>query len=215
MDSSVATLLQNDNSKRRSSHKKLPRKFYERDTLIVVRELLGKILVRKYKGKTLSGRIVEVEAYRGLHDAASHTHKGKTKRNEVMFASGGHLYVYFTYGMHFCANVVTEGEGIGHACLIRALEPIEGIETMKKLRGIDNPIELTNGPAKLCEALGIGRAENGTDLLGDEIFLLDAPKIASSCIGKTARIGITRATEFPYRFFIKRNPYISKGKPSV
>ncbi len=189
---------------------KLPREFYERDTLTVARELLGKIFVRQYRGKTLSGVIVETEAYTGASDAAAHTYRGKTKRNEVMFKTGGHLYVYFTYGMHFCANVVTEREGMGHACLLRAIEPLEGLELMKKNRGVSDVRQLTNGPAKLCQALNISRPQNGIDLLGDEIYLLDAQVLSDLGIGVSPRIGINVAVDLPYRFYIKGNEYISR-----
>src|ERR1700741_2664024 len=145
--------------------KKLPRSFYLRPTLVVAKDLLGKYLVRKFRRQYLIGKIVEVEAYLGEKDPASHAYRGITKRNEVMFREGGHLYVYFTYGMHFCSNIVTEEEGIGHAVLLRAVEPIEGVNLMMKRRNgtLEN---LTNGPAKLCQAFGITRKENGTDLLG-------------------------------------------------
>ena len=115
---------------------KLSREFYLRPTLKVAKDLIGKFLVRRLNGKLLIGRIVEIEAYLGEKDPASHAYKGKTKRNEVMFGEGGHLYVYFTYGMHFCSNVVTEQEGIGHAVLLRAVEPLQGLETMARNRGI-------------------------------------------------------------------------------
>jgi len=189
--------------------KKLPRKFYERDTLTVARELLGKIFVHNLQGKLISGKIVETEAYLGEKDAAAHTYRGKTKRNEVMFKEGGHLYVYFTYGMHYCANVVTEQEGVGHAVLLRAVQPVEGFETMRELRKLDTVMELANGPAKLCQAFGIARAQNGTDLLGDKIFICDAECVPASRIGTSERVGITKAKEFPWRFFIKGNPFVS------
>ena len=198
----------------KSAYKKLPRSFYLRPTLIVAKELLGKYLVRKFRGKTLIGKIVEVEAYLGELDPASHAYRGKTKRNEVMYWKGGHLYVYFTYGMHFCANVVTEKEGIGHAVLLRAVEPIEGIEVMRKKRGFTadeaNYRMLTNGPAKLCEALGIARAQNGTGLLGNEIFLTEGETIPKSQIVATTRIGIKNGTEKKWRFYVKGNPFVSR-----
>jgi DNA-3-methyladenine glycosylase len=206
--------------------KKLPRSFYTRPTLRVAQDLLGKILVRKSGKHILSGRIFEVEAYLGAKDPASHTYRGKTKRNEVMYRQGGHLYVYFTYGMHFCANVVTGKEGVGEAVLIRAVEPLEGIETMKKNRGLTadkgderekrektnkgDERELTNGPAKLCQAFGIGREQNGTDLLGDEIYLIKGKPIPKSDIVTSTRIGITSGKEKKWRFFFKGNEWTSK-----
>lgn len=199
--------------------KKVSRSFYLRPTLTVARELLGKHVVRLHKGRMLIGKIVETEAYRGKLDPASHTYRGKTKRNEVMFWEGGHLYVYFTYGMHFCANVVTGIEGTGEAVLIRAIEPLEGIDVMMRNRfGVRlrtstshrSLINLTNGPAKLCEALEIGREENGTDLLGDEICLLDRPKLHSSQVFRSPRIGIRSGREKKWRFFIKGNAWVSR-----
>ena len=193
---------------------KLPRSFYLRPTITVAKDLLGKYLVRSYKSKPLVGMIVEVEAYLGDKDPASHAYRGKTKRNEVMFKEGGHLYVYFTYGMHFCSNVVTEEEGIGHAVLLRALEPVQGIEVMRKNRGFDssgkNDKNLTNGPAKLCQALGIGRNENGTDLLGDDIFIADGMTIKKSQIVSSTRIGITNGKEKKLRFYLKGNAFVSR-----
>lgn len=134
-----------------------------------------------------------------------------------MFAEGGHLYVYFTYGMHFCANVVTGPEGKGEAVLIRAVEPIEGVEVMRKNRGIDATEQrgngggnLTNGPAKLCQAFAIRREENGTDLLGDEIYIVDGQKLPARMIGRSSRIGIRNGIEKQWRFFVKRNAWLSR-----
>ena len=192
--------------------KRLPRSFYLRPTLIVAKNLLGKYFVRTLGKQTLVGKIVEVEAYLGEKDPASHTYRGKTKRNEVMFKKGGHLYVYFTYGMHFCANVVTEKEGIGHAVLLRAIEPVEGLELMRRNRGYstdESDKNLTNGPAKMCEAYGIGREENGTDLLGDKIFITTGESITKSGIAASQRIGIRKATDKKWRFYIKGNDFVS------
>ncbi len=196
------------------SYKKLPRSFYLRPTITVARELLGKRLVRKTGRATLIGKIVEVEAYLGTKDPASHAYRGLTRRNEVMFQEGGHLYVYFTYGMHYCCNVVTGEEGTAGAILIRAVEPIEGTLVMRKNRGsttdeTDYRI-LTNGPAKLCQAFGIGRKENGADLRGDVIYLTEGERISSSSIIATTRIGIKNAVEKRWRFCIRDSAYISR-----
>ena len=201
--------------------KKLPRPFYLRPTLTVAKELLGKYLIRKIGDHTLVGKIVEVEAYLDENDPASHAYRGKTKRNEVMFLKGGHLYVYFTYGMHFCSNIVTEDEGKGRAVLLRAIEPIEGIDKMKKNRkikitGTTNPEdkksikELANGPAKLCQAFELARKENGTDLLGNEIYISDGGAEINSTIITTTRIGITTGVEKKWRYYIKGNSFVSK-----
>ena len=191
----------------RTRLKKLPRSFYLRPTITVAKDLLGKYLVRKLPGKRLVGKIVEVEAYLGEKDPASHAYRGRTKRNEVMFLEGGHLYVYFTYGMHFCCNVVTEGDGKGRAVLIRAVEPIEGIDMMERLRGAKGrsgePANLTNGPAKLCQAFGIARAQNGTDLCGDEIFIADGDSVPQSKIAAAPRVGIKNGTEKKWRFYLE------------
>lgn len=187
--------------------KKLPRSFYLRPTVRVARDLLGKLIVRRLKGKVLIGKIVEVEAY-CEGDPASHSYRGKTKRNEVMFGEPGHLYVYFTYGMHFCANVVTKKAGIGEAVLIRAVEPIRGIDTMRRNRPHTN--FLTNGPARFCEAFAIGRKENGTDLLGDTIFIAEGDKIPRWRTGFSERVGINAAKDKKWRFFVKGNAWVSR-----
>ena len=194
----------------------LPRSFYLRPTLKVARELLGKYLVRRTRRGDLIGRIVEVEAYLGERDPASHAYNGRTPRNEVMFRKGGHLYVYFTYGMHFCSNVVTEDEHIGRAVLLRAVEPVRGKEIMIRRRGARRPgikeHDLTNGPAKLCQAFRIARRQNGADLCGNEIYVAKGTKIAPSSIGVSPRIGISRAVRRRWRFYIKGNPWVSRTR---
>jgi DNA-3-methyladenine glycosylase len=193
----------------------LPRSFYFRPTLTVAKDLLGKYLVRKLGRELLIGRIVEVEAYLGTRDPASHAYRGRTKRNDVMFWAGGHLYVYFTYGMHFCANVVTGPDGIGEAVLLRAVEPVEGIERMTKnrLHGSRSVARaqrnLTNGPAKLCEAFAICRRENGTDLMHGEIMIAAAPDPKPRIVS-SKRIGIRAGTEFRWRFYIRNNTWVSR-----
>ena len=202
--------------------KKLPRSFYLRPTLQVARDLLGKHIVRVYHGKRLIARIVETEAYR-QDDPASHAYSGRTKRNDVMFWNGGHLYVYFTYGMHFCANVVTRKKGASEAVLIRAVEPLNGIAEMMQNRfrttetptasntgTLHPPANLSDGPAKLCQALGIRREQDGTDLLNGEIYLLDAPRLPSSMVGRTTRIGIVSGREKKWRFFVKESGWVSR-----
>jgi DNA-3-methyladenine glycosylase len=192
--------------------KALPRSFYLRPTIAVAKDLLGNYLVRRLQDRLLIGKIVEVEAYLGEKDPASHAYRGRTKRNEVMFREGGHLYVYFTYGMHFCCNVVTEEEGKGRAVLLRAVEPLEGIEVMRKNRSFDADRKdywnLTNGPAKLCEAFGIQREMNGTDLLGNELFLTEGEQIPKSKIGSSTRIGVKNGADKRWRFFVRGNPFV-------
>jgi DNA-3-methyladenine glycosylase len=202
---------------------KLPRSFYLRPTLTVAKDLLGKFLIRKLSRKYLIGKIVEVEAYLD-NDPASHSFRGKTKRNEVMFSEGGHLYIYFTYGMHFCCNVVTEEEGKGCAVLIRAIEPMENIEVMEHLRKIDtskNQFNLTNGPAKLCQAFALGREENGTDLCGKDIWIsteklaAHGSSLSAHRILASTRVGITNGSEHKWRFYIKDNKWVSRKKNTL
>ena len=196
------------------SFTKLPRSFYLRPTLIVARELIGKHLVRRVDNVLLVGKIVEAEAYLGEKDPASHAYRGLTKRNEVMFREGGYLYVYFTYGMHFCCNVVTEREGKAGAVLLRAVEPIDGIEVMKQNRGFTadkvDDCNLTNGPAKLCEAFGLTREQNGIDLLGSEIYVTQGEHIQKSQIISATRIGIKNGAEKKWRFYIRNNSFVSR-----
>ena len=199
-----------------SSHKKLGKSFYRRNLLIVAKGLLGKTLV-KVSGKNIfMGKIVEVEAYHGDFDRAAHSFGGITKRNKIMFGEGGYLYVYFTYGAHHCCNVVTGKAGQGTAVLIRAVEPVAGIDSMvknrfgRKLKNEKEIFNLTSGPGKVCQAFGIDRSHSGIDLTGQKIFILDGKRIKKNEIGISKRIGITKSTELPWRFFIKNNPYLSR-----
>jgi len=194
--------------------RKLSLSFYLRPTLTVAKDLLGKILIRKVRGKIISGMIVETEGYLGEKDPASHAYRGKTKRNEVMFGRGGHLYVYFTYGMHYCSNVVTEEGGKARAVLLRAVEPLSGIGIMEKNRGPkfdeSGPVKLTNGPAKLCEAFGFGRETNGADLLGSEVYIAVGSPVPRNRIVTTTRIGVNNGREKKWRFYISGNKYVSR-----
>ncbi|MBK8945216.1 MAG: DNA-3-methyladenine glycosylase [Ignavibacteriae bacterium] len=199
-------------------NQKLKKVFYKRDVLIVAKELLGKIFVFNDKriGKKLSAKIVEVEAYDGNIDEAAHTFIGKTERNKIMFEEGGFLYVYFTYGKHFCANIVTGEKNHGTAILIRAMEPIDEIETFSKNRfgknnlSVTEKIHLLNGPGKICKAFNITKDQYGIDLTNDEIYLLDSAKILENQIVTTKRIGIKKSKDLMWRFYIKDNKYISK-----
>ena len=182
----------------------LDRKFYKCDTLQVARPLLGKKLVRQINGLELAGMIVETEAYCGKADSACHAHRGMTPRNAVMFGEPGHAYVYFTYGMHYMLNLVTEAEGRPCAVLVRAILPLDGILEMKARRKRKGA-ELTNGPAKLCQALSIDKSLNGWDLTcGKELWVEDYKKIPTKSILATHRIGIDYARkedkDAPWRF---------------
>ena len=197
-------------------NKKLTRDFYTRDVITVARELLGKILVKNDEGYLYSGKIVEVEAYDGSVDQAAHTYGGKTKRNQIMFGKGGYFYVYFTYGNHYCCNVVTGTEGRGTAVLIRGVEPERGLDRMivnrfgKKILTEKDKINLTNGPGKVCKAFSIDKKYYGADLTGDIIYILKRPKLPESKITVAKRIGIKKSVDLPWRFFIKDNQYVSR-----
>ncbi len=201
-----------------AQEQRLPRAFYARDTLQVARELLGARLVRIWQGQRLSGRIVECEAYKGLGDTASHASRGQTPRNAVMFGPPGHAYVYFTYGIHWMLNVVTEPEGVAAAVLIRAIEPVEGTETMwelRRARGRPRRLtDLTSGPAKLTQALAIDGSLNGADLVTDPRLWLEFDQtIPPDQIARGPRIGIHYAAEAdrnaPWRFWVRDNPFVS------
>jgi len=171
--------------------------------------LLGKVLVHESPGGTTAGIIVETEGYLGPDDAACHSARGRTPRTEVMFGPAGHAYVYFTYGMHYCFNVVTREDGIPEAVLIRALEPLEGVELMKRRRGRQRLEDLASGPAKLCVAMGIDRASNGLDLCRSPLYVEDRGVQAAEVVWRP-RIGIRAATEHLWRAYIAGNPHVSK-----
>ena len=177
--------------------KVLKRSFYANPTLDVARGLIGCILCRRISGQIFRGKIVETEAY-VQEDPACHAFRGKTARNEVMFGKPGFLYVYFTYGMHFCANAVTEKEGRGCAVLIRALEPLEGNLTS------------TNGPARLCKSLGITKELNGVDLTSSKSPVWIEEGVKTDEIVTTVRIGIKQAADYPWRFYLKESRWVSK-----
>ena len=199
----------------------LPQSFFLEPTTEVARGLLGCELHRRGPEGLLRGRIVEVEAYHQHGDLASHSCNGPTARNEIMFLPGGHLYVYFTYGMHFCMNVVTEIEGVGAAVLIRAVEPLDGLDVMQQRRGTGiRKRDLANGPAKLCQAFGINMRHNGVLLdgsvmNGSSIAIYPGSPVGAEKIAVSARIGITRSTGLPWRFFFRDNPWVSRGRPSA
>jgi DNA-3-methyladenine glycosylase len=199
------------------SPSKLPRSFYTRTNVVTVaRDLLGKLLVvPANNGERVSGIIVETEAYRGPLDRAAHSYGGRrTKRTEPMYGIGGTAYVFFVYGMYYQFNVVTNAAGTPHAVLIRAVEPVEGIELMRKRRHGQPDRNLTKGPGKLCIALGIDRRLDGEDLLGDRVWLESGRAVARSKIASGPRIGIDYAGEWitkPWRFWIKDNPFVSRS----
>ena len=188
----------------------LPRSFYTRPATVVARDLLGRLLVRPLPEGTLVGRIVEAEAYQE-DDPASHSFRGLTPRTEVMFGPPGHLYVYFTYGMHFCMNVVTGRNGEGSAVLLRAVEPVEGIELMRRHRAARDDRLLCSGPGRLTQAFRIGRAQNGIDLVsGDEMFIATGKPVLRSLVGEGPRIGIRSAMDRPWRLYEVGNPHVSR-----
>jgi DNA-3-methyladenine glycosylase len=195
---------------------KISRDFYLRDdTVAVARDLLGKLLVvPDEKGDRVSGMIVETEAYLGIEDRAAHSYGGRrTSRTEATYALGGHVYVFFVYGMYYQLNVVTGPIDHPHVVLIRAIEPVEGLDIMRSRRGSMKDRNLTSGPGKLCIALGIDRSFNTADLLGDRIWLEDHTSFTDSEITIGKRIGIDYAgedTEKPWRFWVKENPYVSR-----
>jgi DNA-3-methyladenine glycosylase len=200
----------------------LRRAFFDRDPRIVSRQLLGKLIVRREGRKMLAGRIVEVEAYLGADDAAAHAAAGRTARNEVLFGSPGHAYVYFIYGVHFCLNISCLPQGAAGCVLIRALEPVEGIQAMaeaRRLQGKDfnsarNLRAIASGPGKLCEALQITRMrDNGKDMLSpsSDLVVVDDGYRARK-VSITPRVGITKAVAMPLRYLIEGNVFVSEKR---
>jgi DNA-3-methyladenine glycosylase len=197
-------------------YKKLNLSWYQRDNVVeIARELLGKVLCTNFDGQITRGKIVETEAYSGTNDRACHANgHRKTRRNEIMFEAGGHAYVYLCYGIHHLFNVVTNIEGMADAVLIRAVEPIDGFETMmrrRKLQTLDR--RLSAGPGMLSEALGIKTHHYGIRLDGGDIWIEDGKGSENQQIVSTTRIGVSYAGEDalkPWRFYIKENPWVSK-----
>ncbi len=197
------------------STSRLKRDFFARDTLAVARDLLGQRLVRLLDGRRLSGRIVEVEAYVGEQDQASHARPGRTRRNAPMYGPPGHAYVYFIYGMHHCFNVVTEREGFPAAVLVRALEPLEGIDEMRAQRGGRPDLPLSSGPARLCQALDLDRRFDGVDLCAPNarLFLEKDINVPDETIATGPRIGVRGdqvAVTAPWRFYVRGNRHVSR-----
>lgn len=195
----------------------LPRKFFDAPPELVARLLLGKILVRRARGGLLAGRIVETEAYLGEHDAAAHAASGKTPRNAVLYGPPGRAYIYNIYGLHACFNVSCLSEGNPGGVLVRALEPLQGIPQMRRNRGLSASAQisqLASGPGKLCQALGITRAaENGVDLTrADSCLSLMKDDFQCGDIRVTPRIGISKAADWPLRFFLAGHACVSGRK---
>ena len=183
--------------------------FFSRDTITTARDLLGCMLIHKSPEGLAGGYIVETEAYLGQEDPACHSYKGKTKRNEVMFLGAGLVYVYLIYGMYYCLNFTSNSGDKPEAVLIRALEPVTGIETMEKNRNKAKLKELCSGPGKLAQALGIDMGINGTEV-GDKITVYERTNELENNIIATTRVGISQAADLPLRFYIKDNQFISK-----
>ena len=186
---------------------KLSRRFYSRNTKVIAKELLGKILVHKTKEGTLKGKIVETEAYLGFNDPGSIGYRKVKNIPKSLLKEPGHAFVYFTYGNHWMLNVIAK-KGLLGAVLIRALEPLEGIELMKKRRGIDEIKNLTNGPGKLTNALRIDKSHDGLDLTGDDLFIDDHKE--NFDVVKTTRIGLSKGKEKLLRFYVKDNEFVSR-----
>ena len=193
---------------------RLTRRFYARPTLQVAPALLGQVLVRHVDGVRLAARIVETEAYVGEDDPACHAAHGRTPRTAVMYGPPGFTYVYFTYGMHHCLNVVTGREGFPAAVLIRAAEPLDGIEWMRARRGVARAELLASGPARLAQAFGLTREHSGLTLLEGPLGIERGARRAGESLGVSGRIGIRVATTHPWRFYLEGNPHVSKARPA-
>jgi DNA-3-methyladenine glycosylase len=194
--------------------RRLSLEFYCRDGLTLARDLLGKIVVHEAPDGLAAGRIVETEAYRGPEDRAAHSFGGRrTARNEVMWGPPGRAYVYFVYGMHWCLNVVCATEGVPEAVLLRALEPLDGFDLMRRRRGGSPPDpHLLRGPGNVCRGLGITGIQNGTDLITGTLSILDAPRVPASRVGRSTRIGVAYAGDHadrPWRFYVTGSPAVS------
>lgn len=201
---------------------KLERDFYNRDAHIVAKELLGKILVRKTKEGEVKGRIVEVEVYKGTEDSMDYACHGfpmkRTGRTEVMFGEAGHAYIYLIYGMYSCLNIICNEEHVPECVLIRALEPVKGLEIMEKRRKQEKPYALCSGPGKLCQAFALTREENGLDICGDELYVECEEVSTDFEIVASKRINIDYAKEaknFLWRYTIAEHPYLSVKEKKI
>jgi DNA-3-methyladenine glycosylase len=193
------------------THRPLPAGFYARETELVARELLGATLECTVRGVRCRGKIVETEAYTGEEDLACHAAAGRTARTAILYGPPGRAYVYFVYGMHWCVNAVTRRAGLPSAVLIRAVEPLEGLAAMRRRRGVRRERDLTNGPGKLCEALGItGPAHNGASLQTSALRILSGEAVPDADVVVTPRIGISRAVEERLRWIVRSSGYVSK-----
>lgn len=195
--------------------KRLPQAFFERPVTEVAQNLLGQYFCRQTEHGLIVAKIIETEAYHQEKDPACHAYRGKTKRNAVMFTEAGNLYVYFTYGMHYCMNIVCEKPGIAAAVLLRAMEPISGIEIIRKLRDPTvKPRDYMRGPARLCQALAITLEHNGISLVekNSPVYVIRGEKISKDKIAKTPRIGISQGKELLWRYYIKDHPLVSRPK---
>ena len=194
----------------------MPRSFYDRETEIVARNMLGTVLECHTPAGVASGRIVETEAYLGEHDLACHASAGRTARTEGLYGAPGTSYIYFIYGMYWCFNAVTRREGFPSAVLVRALEPIDGIPLMRRRRPrVKSEVDLTNGPGKLCTALGIVGSMGGRSLQRAPVIIREGEGVADDMVEITTRIGITRSADWPLRWTVRGNRFVSRGKLSA
>ena len=205
MSSSAAAV-----ARRRGSRGALPARFYERDTEQVARDLLGAVVRCTTSHGVASGRIVETEAYLGEHDLACHAAAGLTARTRWLYGPPGTAYVYFIYGVHWCFNAVTRSVGSPSAVLVRALEPVEGVELMRERRGAARDRDLANGPGKLCAALGITGEMNGLPLRGSAIEIVRGEPVPDARVAVTPRIGITKCADWPLRWLVADSPWVSR-----
>lgn len=189
---------------------RLPRSFFARDSVSLARDLLGRILFYKTADGLIAGRIVETEAYTGAADPASHAYRGQTARNQVMFGKAGFTYVYFSYGMHYCLNVTAEKPGVAAAVLLRAMEPLAGVSLMRA-RGDHGPeIRLLSGPGKIGRAFALSLADNGRDLTRGPLGISAGEPVVETRVAIGKRVGISRAADFPYRFYVKGSAAVSR-----
>lgn len=194
---------------------RLPREFYRRDALTVAREALGKVLVHETPQAVLRGKIVETEAYLGERDPAAHSFRGRSPRTEVQYGDGGFAYLYLIYGRYYCLNLVVNREDVPEVVLIRALEPLSGLEDMRQRRNVRRDRDLCNGPGKLCDAMALDQRHYGMDLCGDTLYLTEGEPVSPQDIAASKRINIDyagEAKEYEWRFFLRDNEYVSGWK---